>query len=133
MGGLLLFFLKSDIVFDFRRFITAVRHQPVCLPYEIFKEIGTEMRKRIFIFRFLLIQLINIFLPATTYACSVCYGDPGSPLTIALRWSVLFLLTVLLAVLGCFVKFFLQIRKKEMLFNANTNDIKDIFNVGTPR
>ena len=50
------------------------------------------------------------------YACSMCFfGSPKDPANIALRGGVLTLLFILLGVLGGFIKFFLDIRKRSKL------------------
>ena len=50
------------------------------------------------------------------FACSVCLSPiENDPANVALRASVLCLLTVTFVVLGSFTKFFLSIRKREKL------------------
>ncbi len=44
--------------------------------------------------------------------CSVCFGDPSSPLTHAYNYAVVALLAVTLLVLGSFTALFLNIRKR---------------------
>ncbi len=47
------------------------------------------------------------------FACSVCFSVvKDDPMNVALRASVLCLLAILLVTLGCFVKFFLGVRKR---------------------
>jgi len=49
-------------------------------------------------------------------ACSVCfYGDPTQASNIALRLSIITLLCFLLVVLGLFIKFFINFRKRAAL------------------
>lgn len=45
------------------------------------------------------------------HACSVCFGDPQSSLTMGLHMGVLTLLIIVLLVLGGFAAFFLRLRK----------------------
>ena len=44
--------------------------------------------------------------------CSVCFGDPSSPLTQGYNYAVFALLGVVVLVLGAFASFFLGIRKR---------------------
>ncbi len=44
--------------------------------------------------------------------CSVCFGDPSSPLTQGFNYAVLALLGVTVLVLGSFTMLFLSIRKR---------------------
>jgi len=45
--------------------------------------------------------------------CSVCFGDPTSPLTHGYNLAVISLLAVTILVLGAFGKMFLDFRKRE--------------------
>ncbi len=49
------------------------------------------------------------------WACSVCFGDPKSSMSAGLRAAIVVMLLILVAVLGCFIKFFIGLRKKEHL------------------
>ena len=44
--------------------------------------------------------LIAALIPADVFACSVCFGDPNSPMTHGAKAAVLFLLGVVTMVLG---------------------------------
>ena len=59
------------------------------------------------------------------HACSVCYGDPESEFTKAMNFGILFLLAVILAVLGAFAYFFIQLRRREQLYSPTTDSKKD--------
>ena len=64
--------------------------------------------------------LLLAFTPSA-FSCSVCfYGDPSSKQTTALRYSVLFLLIVLLTLMVLFTKFFFSFRKRAKLLNEGT-------------
>ena len=63
------------------------------------------------------VLLASLFLfPGSADACSVCLSPVAhDPTMIALRASVLCLLTVTLVILASFAKFFLSVRKRERL------------------
>ena len=65
-----------------------------------------------------------VLIPDLALACSVCYGDPESPLTKGLEMGVFVLLGVIGAVLFCFAWFFVTLWRKERSHNliANRND-----------
>ena len=44
--------------------------------------------------------------------CSVCFGDPTSPLIHGYLWGVAFLLVIVIGVLGSFGAMFLNMRKR---------------------
>lgn len=50
--------------------------------------------------------------PPPLLACSVCQGEAGAPMSDALRWSVLLLLGVVLAVLAGIASFFIYLVKR---------------------
>ena len=66
----------------------------------------------------LLSLAIVFFISSRAYACSVCFGAPGHPLTEGLRVGVLVLLSFVLTVIGGIVAFFinLRIRSKKLGF-----------------
>ena len=65
---------------------------------------------------YLILSFVFLTIPKTSLACSVCFfGDPSNQMNIALRAGVLTLLFIVLAVLGGFIKFFLDIYKKSKL------------------
>jgi hypothetical protein len=51
-------------------------------------------------------------LPSPALACSICFGDPGSPVAQGVVMGVLALLGVVLAVLGGFIAFFVYIARR---------------------
>ena len=57
----------------------------------------------------------DLLLTEKAFACSVCFGDPQSDLTKALRMGILTLLAILLAVLGAFARFFFGCRNRTKL------------------
>lgn len=57
--------------------------------------------------------------------CSVCFGDPSSPLTQGFNFAVIALLGVTLIVLSCFAMMFLGFRKREKASN-NESLVKNI-------
>ncbi|MBV9462892.1 MAG: hypothetical protein JO317_01570 [Verrucomicrobiae bacterium] len=50
--------------------------------------------------------------PAFIVACAACFGDPSSPLNKGMTWGILFLLTVVGAVLGAIIAFFVYLNRK---------------------
>ena len=48
-------------------------------------------------------------------ACSVCFGDPNSSLTIGLNMGILSLLAVVLAIWIAIAAFFIQLAKKSRI------------------
>ena len=46
------------------------------------------------------LSFVGCFSPQITWACSVCFGDPNSPMIKGAQWGVLVLLGVVLSVLG---------------------------------
>jgi hypothetical protein len=50
-------------------------------------------------------------LPATAWACPVCFGAQDSPLAQAMNWAIVVLLAITVLVLGSFVKFFLYLNR----------------------
>jgi hypothetical protein len=63
----------------------------------------------------ILTALFVAFWPATTEACSVCFGDPDSDLTKGLNAGVLALLVVVTIVLSGFAAFFVFVAKRASL------------------
>jgi len=52
-----------------------------------------------------------------SFACSVCfYGDPNQSSIIGIRLGILSLLIILLIVMGLFVKFFLNLKKRSQSY-----------------
>lgn len=63
---------------------------------------------------FLLLSILSV----SASACSVCFKPEGNETTAqSIRFGVLFLLAILLFVLGAFVSFFLNIRKRAKLIS----------------
>jgi hypothetical protein len=63
--------------------------------------------------RVLPILLLALFLsPGSLRACSVCYGQPDSPMAQGLNWGILSLLGVVVAVLGSFAAFFIYLANR---------------------
>jgi hypothetical protein len=73
-------------------------------------------------YRWLLLVAVALVLwPATTQACSVCFGDPDSDLAKGLNAGVLALLIVVGTVLSGFAAFFVFIAKRAALAPAPTS------------
>ncbi len=59
------------------------------------------------------LSLLSAAVTADAWSCSVCFGaDPTSSQYQGLFWAVMVLLAVVLAVLGGFAIFFLNLRKR---------------------
>ena len=50
--------------------------------------------------------------PQVASGCSVCFGEPGSPLALGLSWGIASLLGVVLLVLGGIASFFFYLAKR---------------------
>jgi hypothetical protein len=61
---------------------------------------------------YFLFALALAVLPPTADACSICFGEPGSPVAQGVVMGVLSLLGVVLAVLAGFVAFFIYIARR---------------------
>ncbi|MCI0748831.1 MAG: hypothetical protein L0Y58_25775 [Verrucomicrobia subdivision 3 bacterium] len=58
-------------------------------------------------------------LPQSARACSVCFGDPNSPVAQGVVMGVLVLLSVVLAVLGGFTAFGIYMARRSAAASAN--------------
>ena len=57
--------------------------------------------------------MVSLFWAADVLACTVCFkGDPSQTANVALRAGVLLLLGVVIAVLGSFAFYFIQVAKR---------------------
>ena len=61
---------------------------------------------------YLLVATAVAALPGTAPACSVCFGDPSSPVAQGVVMSVLALLGIVVTVLGGFAAFFIYIARR---------------------
>jgi hypothetical protein len=61
---------------------------------------------------YLLVATAVVALPGTAPACSVCFGDPASPVAQGVVMSVLALLGIVVTVLGGFTAFFIYIARR---------------------
>ena len=55
---------------------------------------------------------ILVLLPALVYPCESCKGNPDSPMTAGMNVAIFAMLVITQGVLGWFIWFFLQIRKR---------------------
>jgi len=60
-----------------------------------------------------LLALILIFMPAMAQACTVCFGDPGSPMAKGFYWGILLLLALPFVLLGSFVGYIVYHTRKK--------------------
>ena len=56
-----------------------------------------------------------VCMPQLVQACSVCFGASDSPQTQGVKYSVLFLLGVIVTVLAAFAAFFVQLARRAKL------------------
>jgi hypothetical protein len=61
---------------------------------------------------YLLLALALGTVPGNAFACSVCFGDPASPVAQGVVMSVLALLGIVVTVLGGFAAFFIYIARR---------------------
>ncbi len=59
-----------------------------------------------------LIVMVLVFVSQTALACSVCFGDPKSSLTMGLNFGIMTMLAVLFIILLSFAVLFVNIGKK---------------------
>jgi len=70
-----------------------------------------------FICSFLLIPSVQ----QVSVACSVCYGDPESPMIIGMNMGILTLLIFVIGTLASFAVFFLNLRKRAKVYANSLN------------
>ncbi len=58
------------------------------------------------------------WFPAAASACSICYGEPDSPVSRGLTWAIVALGTVVVGVLAGAVAFFVQANRKATVLAA---------------
>ncbi len=59
--------------------------------------------------------LVSLVLPRTSEACTICFGDPSSPMAMGTSWGILFLLCVTFGMLGAFGYFFLYLVRRSRM------------------
>ena len=52
--------------------------------------------------------LLAMIHPVTGHACSVCYGDPDSPVSKGLSWAIFALVGIVMTVLAGVIAFFVH-------------------------
>jgi hypothetical protein len=55
--------------------------------------------------------------PRLAAACPVCFGENDSPLALAMNNGILLMLGVVVAVLGCFAAFFINLMRRARRFD----------------
>ena len=69
--------------------------------------------------RFLLAALVSVALhPSEAVACSICYGEPDSPVSRGLTWAIIALGALVMCVLAGAVAFFVQANRKATILSA---------------
>jgi hypothetical protein len=58
------------------------------------------------------------FLPVSASACSICYGEPDSPVSRGLTWAIVALGMIVVGVLAGAVAFFVQANRKAAVIEA---------------
>ncbi|HPC59347.1 MAG TPA: hypothetical protein PKX23_01710 [Verrucomicrobiota bacterium] len=64
-----------------------------------------------------------VLAPGWASACSICYGEPDSPVSKGLTWAILALVMVVMTVLSGAVAFFVQASRKAALVQAAENAV----------
>jgi len=59
------------------------------------------------------LTLLLVFMPAMAQACSVCFGDPGSPMAKGFYWGILLLLALPFTLLASFVGYIVYHTRKK--------------------
>lgn len=73
------------------------------------------------VYRYLLTAAVLMFAlaqPVGAWACSICYGEPDSPVSRGLTWAIVALGAIVGCVLAGAVAFFVQANRKATLLNA---------------
>lgn len=65
-----------------------------------------------------LVRMVALLLPASSWACSICYGEPDSPVSQGLTWAIVALGGIVMCVLGGAVAFFVQANRKATMLQA---------------
>ncbi|HWQ93294.1 MAG TPA: hypothetical protein VN673_16585 [Clostridia bacterium] len=68
--------------------------------------------KAVFQKTFGLLLTVALLHPAPLLACSICYGEPDSPVSRGLTWAIVALGGIVVCVLGGAVAFFVQANRK---------------------
>jgi len=72
----------------------------------------TKSNKYVYLILTIGFVFFEMMVPAMIDACSVCFGDPTSPMSYGLKMGIVSLLVVLTFVLSGLAVFFLQVRKR---------------------
>ena len=59
-----------------------------------------------------MLALLALSHPLTASACSICYGEPDSPVSRGLTWAITALAAIVMAVLGVVVAFFIFMNRR---------------------
>ena len=73
---------------------------------------------RFFKVTFSLLALALLAQPASSFACSACYGASDSPMARGMNWGIFSLLAVVVCVLSTFATFFVFLAKKSAAVSA---------------
>lgn len=70
-------------------------------------------------FLWVMLALVGLGSPGSLRACSVCFGEQGSPMALGLVWGIGALLLVVLGVLGGISAFFIHVARRSRLIHDN--------------
>jgi len=68
--------------------------------------------------------LLMLSVQQISVACSVCYGDPESPMIIGMNMGILTLLVFVAGIWASFAVFFLNLRKRAKVHANSLNEKK---------
>ena len=63
--------------------------------------------------------LTIFFFQSSLYACSVCYGNPDSPLTRGLNLAMMFLMAVIGSLLSLFAVYFIFVARRSVMIRKH--------------
>lgn len=66
----------------------------------------------------LFVLVLTVAGPQAALACSVCYGEPDSPVTQGLTWAITALGALVVCVLAGCIAFFVQANRKATVMQA---------------
>jgi hypothetical protein len=69
------------------------------------------------------VALAGLGSPGSLRACSVCFGEQGSPMALGLVWGIGALLLVVLAVLGGISAFFIHMARRSRLIREGVGGL----------
>ena len=70
--------------------------------------------------------------PGAGWACTVCFGDPNSAMSIGASWGILVMIGITGGVLAAFASFFLYLLKRSRMAIGQRVDLSPSSQAGSP-